>query len=462
MSTWTPDATVAPVTPFWQRMPRIFALPLEKVVLIRIATLSALALLSPLALFMGIFGVFVMLLVLLAVFVYGAAYGFTIIDRSSQGFLSPTGYPELDENASVWRPFKYVAINIVFVLIVVGVLLLTRGSEFLMWASYVLLFGIAMPAAVMRLVVTQSVFGALSPPGIVNTIARIGKTYFVLCIFVFFADMCRSYGVALIATGGGLTGAIAGAAAGGGRGFGVGMFILLFVMAAAFWYFTYVICALIGYAMYQYSDALEITPIGPGEATRGPSTRKIDIKARSRDALIGKLVSEGAVKDAIDVLNDDLRERPQDLSLHARLHKLLLAEGYLPRIEDHTEKYLDLLMATGNEREALPLAEEALGRSAEWRPRKTEHIVPLARAAIAAGKNDLATRLIKGFDKKYKAHPDVPAVYLIGAQLMVAAGGPALEQARRILEYLVQKFPDHPAGKEGERTLARLDMLAGR
>jgi hypothetical protein len=442
-------------------MPRIFALPLEKVVLIRIATLSGLALLSPLALFMGVFGVFVMLLVLLGVFVYGAAYGFTIIDRSSQGFLSPSGYPELDENASMWRPFKYVAINIVFVLALTGVVLVSGGSEFLFWTAYVLLFGIAMPAAVMRLVVTQSVFGALSPTGIVSTIGRIGKTYFVLCIFVFFADLCRNYGMVLLAVAGGLGGMVLGAMAGRSASIGVGVFALLFVMAAAFWYFTYVICALIGYAMYQYSDALEITPIGPGD-TRGPSTRKIDLKARSRDALIGKLVSEGAVKDAIDVLNDDLRERPQDLSLHARLHKLLLAEGYLPRIEDHTEKYLDLLMASSNEREALPLAEEALGRNAEWRPRKTEHIVPLARAAMAAGKNDLAARLIKGFDKKYRAHADVPAIYLIGAQLMLAAGGPALEQARRILEYLVEKFPEHPAGQEGARTLDRMDKLVKR
>lgn len=442
-------------------MPRIFALPLDKVVLLRIAILSALALLSPLALFMGVIGVFVMLLVLLGVVVYGAAYGFTIIDRSSQGFLSPSSYPEIDENASLWRPFKYVAVNVVFGLTVTGVLLLTGGSEFLSWLAYALLFGIVMPAAVMRLVVTQDVFGALNPGGIVGTISRIGKTYFVLCIFVFFADLCRNYGVVLLAVAGGLGGVLVGAMAGRTASVGVGVFALLFFMAAAFWYFTYVICALIGYAMYQYSDALGITPIGPGD-TRASSLRKVDLKARSRDALIGKLVSEGAIKDAIDVLNDDLRERPQDLSLHARLHKLLLAEGYLPRIEGHTDTYLDLLMATRNDREALALAEEALARSAGWQPRKTEHIAPLARAAIAAGKSDLAARLIKGFDKKYRGHPDVPAIYLIGAQLMLAAGGPALEQARRILEYLVEKFPEHPAGQEGVRTLERMDRLASR
>jgi hypothetical protein len=461
VSTWTPDATVAPVTPFWQRMPRIFALPLEKVVLIRVATVSVLTLLTPLALFMGIFGLFLMLLALLLLFVYGAAYGFTIIDRSSQGFLSPSSYPEIDENASLWRPIKYVVINLAFAVAVIGVAMLTGGSQFMVWVAYVLLFGIAMPAAVMRLVVTQSVFGALSPAGIVNNIGRIGRAYFVLCLFVFFADLCRSYGVVLLGGAGGLTGAAIGAMAGRAASVGVGTFVLLFVLSAAFWYFTYVICALIGYAMYQYSDALEITPFGPGD-TRMAAGRKIDVKARARDAMIGKLVSEGAVKEAIDVLNDDLRDRPQDLSLHARLHKLLLAEGYLPRIEDHTEKYLDLLMATHNEREALPLAEEALGRNAEWRPRKTEHIVPLARAAMAAGKNDLAARLIKGFDKKYRVHADVPAIYLIGAQLMLAAGGPALQQARNILEYLVEKFPDHPAGQEGARTLERMDKLVAR
>ncbi|MCU0952669.1 MAG: hypothetical protein MUC68_16870 [Burkholderiaceae bacterium] len=290
-------------------------------------------------------------------------------------------------------------------------------------------------------------------------IGRIGKPYIALCVFVFFADLCRTYGMGFIAGLGGVGTAMTAAAGGTKASLGAGLFLVMFLIVAGFWYFTYMICALIGYAMYQYADVLEITVIGPGES-RGPATRRVDVKARSRDALIAKMVASGDVREAIEVINDDLRERPHDLSLHARLHKLLLAEGYRPRIEDHTEKYINLLMKTDNAREALPLVEEAFGRDANWSPREITHVVPLARAALGASKPQLAAQLIRGFDKKHRMHPDIPAVYLIGAQIMLQQGGPAAAQARAILEHLVQAYPSDPAAAEGRRTLERLDRLA--
>jgi len=265
--------------------------------------------------------------------------------------------------------------------------------------------------------------------------------------------------IGFIAGAGGVGAAMGAAVSGEGAAFGAGLLLTMFLIVAGFWYFTYMICALIGYAMFQYADELEITVIGPGE-TRGPATRKVDVKARARDAMIARLVASGDVREAIDLINDELRERPQDLALHARLHKLLLAEGYRPRIDDHTEKYLDLLMRTDNAPAALPLLEEALGRDPDWSPRKTEHVVPLARAAMASSNPQLAARLIRGFDRKHRMHPDVPAVYLLGAQLMLQQGGPAVDQARAILDHLVQRYPDHPASAEGRRTLERLDRLA--
>jgi len=35
--------------------------------------------------------------------------------------------------------------------------------------------------------------------------------------------------------------------------------MLVFLLSVGFWYFSYVICALIGYAMYQYADRLQIS-----------------------------------------------------------------------------------------------------------------------------------------------------------------------------------------------------------
>ena len=455
---WSADSGLPSATPFWQRVPKFFLLPLDRAVATRILTLSAAAVLSPLALMLGFVGFLLMMLVLFGVLVVGAQFGFTIIERSSQGFLRPSDYPAIEVETSWARPFKYVGINLIFVLVLVAIGVVTT-SETLVGAAWVVLFGVAMPAAVMRLVMTSSLMRAVSPGGIVEVIGRVGKAYIGLCVFVFFADLCRTYGVGLIGGAGGLGTAMMAAAGGGKASLGAGLFILMFLMVAGFWYFTYVICALIGYAMYQYADALEITVIGPGE-TRGPATRRIDVRARSRDATVAKMVASGEIKDAIDVINDELRERPADLSLHARLHKLLLLEGYRPRIEDHTEKYLNLLMKSDNAREALPLVEEAFGRDPAWEPRILEHVVPLARAAMAASKPQLAAQLIRGFDKRHRMHPDIPAIYLIGAQLMLQKGGPATAQARQILDHLVQKYPGDPAATEGKRTLERLDRLA--
>jgi hypothetical protein len=170
------------------------------------------------------------------------------------------------------------------------------------------------------------------------------------------------------------------------------------------------------------------------------------------------MVSMGEVREAIQLLSDDLRERPNDLSLHSRLHKLLLAEGSTPRIEDHTEKFLALMIKSQNWRESIDLAEEALGRRAEWSPRQAEQIAPLARAALRVGKAQLAATLIKSFDKRHPNHPDIPQIYVIGAQLM-AESAQKPDDARRILKFLLQKYASDPAAAEAARYLEVLNRM---
>jgi len=284
-------------------------------------------------------------------------------------------------------------------------------------------------------------------------IRRIGKPYAALCAFVFFADLSRTWGMVFLGSAGGV-------GAGGASGVGFLVAMLVFLLSVGFWYFSYVICALIGYAMYQYADQLQISVVGPGEERLMSSTgRHADVKARTRDALIGQMVTQGEIKEAIDLLNDDLAKRPNDLSLHARLHKLIVAENYVPRIEDHTERYLALLVKSQNWREALDLVEEALARRADWTPRNAESIAPLARAALQKGRPQLAATLIRGFDKKHPNHPDIPQVYFVGAQLMAETARKP-DDARRILQHLLQKYGNDPVAEEAKRYLEVLDRLA--
>jgi tetratricopeptide (TPR) repeat protein len=433
--------------PFWKRIQKFFLLPLDRAVLLRIGGLSAALVVALVLLLFGAFGVALLAAAAFALLVVGARFGFKIIERSSKGYLIPSDYPLTDDDlVGPYLPYKYVAMNVVFAFVAGLFIMLFGGNEVLGILVWGLFFVVLMPAATMRLVMTGSLRGALSPTELINLIRNIGKPYAALCAFVFFADLSRTWGMAFIAGASGI-------GAGGASGIGFLAAMLVFLLSAGFWYFSYVICALIGYAMYQYADRLEISVVGPGEERLRSSTgRHADIKARTRDALIGQMVSAGEIKEAIDLLNDDLRERPNDLSLHARLHKLLLAENYGPKVEDHTEKYLALLVKSQNWREALDLVEEALARRADWTPRQAESIAPLARAALQKGRPQLAATLIRGFDKKHPNHPDVPQIYFVGAQLM-AESARKPDEARRILKYLLQRHAADPVAAEARRYL---------
>ena len=451
-----------PIEPFWQRIHRFFLLPLDKAVLTRIAGLSAGFVASFALLFLGGLGVFLLLLAMLAILVIGARYGFKLIERSSKGFLRPSDYPLTDDDlVSQYLPYKYVAVNLIFGFVTVVLVAISGGSEFVRIVTWLLFFVVISPAVTMRLVITGSLRGALNPTEIMALVRSIGKPYAALVGFVFVADLSRTYGVAALAVAGGIGAAGATLLMGIKAGLGVSGVLLLFLLSAAFWYFTYMICAMIGYAMYQYAEALDISVMGPGEnAMRSvANARTIDVKARTRDALIGQLVSAGDIKEAIELLSHDLTDRPGDLSLHARLHRLLIAENSGPRIENHTDTYLALLVKSENWREAIELVEDALARRADWAPRDIDHIAPLAQAAIRNSKPQLAGRLIKGFDKKHAVHADIPKVYLVGAQLMAEWGGKP-EEARRILEHLLKRFPTDAVALEAGRYLAALNRPA--
>lgn len=439
--------------PFWQRIKQFFRLPLDRAVLARIGGLSAALFVAWLLLPLGSLGAAVLWLAAIVVIVVGAAYGFRIIERSSRGYLIPSDYPLTDQSAvSPLLPYKFAGLTLAFAAVAAMLAAIAGRFDILVLLFWSLAFAVVLPAVTTRLVMTGSLRSALSPPDWLNVVERIGKPYAVLGAFVFLGAMSGIYG-----------GIVLGAfrsSSSDGSGAVFSAALLAFLMSAGFWFVTYAICALIGYAIYQYADQLQISVMGRGgERLKSSTGRHADVKARTRDVLIGQMLTQGEIKEAIDLLGHDLAQRPNDLSLHARLHKLLLAENYLPRVEDHTDRYIALLANTQNWREALELVEEALARRADWTPRKVESIAPLARAALQKGKPQLAATLIRGFDRKHPNHPDIPQIYFVGAQLMAESGGKPAE-GRRILEYLLQKYATDPVAAEAKRYLEVMDRMA--
>jgi len=462
-TTWV--SPEAPVTPFWRRMPKLFRFPAAKDSLWRIAAVSVAYGIA--GWFLGgsasggsLMGALLMLIVVFGTGMFLARYGFLVIERTAAGYLRQDQYPEFGEQGSPYRPYKMFLVMVVVPIVIVVIGAVFR-SPFLMVVLLVA-FALLLPASCMVMTITDSFFDAISPARCIEFARKIGKPYLALCLFLLLlllssqqaSDLIvpKVMGSSIPAHGKPVNAQVVAASL--SRSLGLGFFVLSFIGS----YFFVLMCALIGYTMYQYSDVLGVSVVGPGDARTLGRISSAGHERRTRDALIGQMVAAGEITEAIDMLNGDLREKPSDPSLHRRLHKLLLLEGATPRIEDHAERYIELLVKSDNAREALPLVEAAFARRADYEPRALELVVPLARAALAASKPKLAAQLIKGFDKRHKMHPDIPHVYLLGAQLMLEGGAPRA-QATQMLDFLLAKYPQHPAAIEAKRLVERLARL---
>ena len=252
--------------------------------------------------------VLLLVIALLAILVTGVRTD----SRSSsarQGFLRPSTTADNDDLVSEYLPYKYAAMNLVLGVLVTLLQVISGGNEFIAIAAWLIFFVAISPAATMRLVMTGSLRGALNPTEMIALIERVGKPYAALAAFIFVAELCRSYGLAALAAGGGLSPASLKA------GFGFGTVIQLLLLSFAFWYFTYMICGLVGYAMYQFAECPRYLGMGPGErAMRSVANARTSMfKARTRDALIGQLYS-GRCQEAIDLLSHDLSERKRPVA----------------------------------------------------------------------------------------------------------------------------------------------------
>jgi tetratricopeptide (TPR) repeat protein len=474
-----PDGAIGVVVPFWQRMPRLFLFPLQRPPLLRNLAVSALSCVlacvvfaqivsgasaTPAETLAGVARAFGwMLLICGGGTLYIAGFCFEVIERSSSGYLDSRAYPPQEAGANWSRPLKMF-----LVLVLVPVFLGILGHFGPRWLGVLLLiaWALLLPASVMVMALTDSFADAVNPARCLQTALAIGAPYLLLFVYLVLLNFGFNEVLGVVLRGAGtiVHVAPAPAAQAGGHAAAVapevsvslaGLSVMVFTVVVVFNYFFILTCALIGYAMYQYSDALGIAVVGPGEV-RGPVGAASSAAAharRQRETLIGKMVAAGEIREAIELLNAELRERPSDLSLHVRLHKLLVHEGSGPMIETHAARYLELLLAAGSRRDALELWTSTRSRFPGFTMRDPVHWLALADEALAAGKPDQAAEIIRGFDKRFPADPRIAEAYVIGARVLLQGEQPA--QAQRLLKYVVAHYPATPAALEAKRYLAR-------
>ena len=417
------SAEVPVIAPFWQRIPLFFRYPLYLEPLLFMAVLSLATLIgfvlpipSPLD----------HLIVHLGVWLAFIRYAYKTLDQTAQGLLTPEQHLFYDAGERANLPYKQFAIFMVagFAISLAG--LLGNFALGLAMAFFVL----SMPASIMILSITQSFWAGLNPLAAVGMMRVIGLPYLGLCAFLFL--LSGSQGILqmeLVPR--------------------VPEWLMMPTLNFVAMYFTLIMFNMMGYVVYQYHALLgvEVSTAAPAVAGAGSAL----------DAM-GQLIAAGQIDEALELAYEAQRTAPDDLVAHGRYHKLLLLAGREDRAASHARTYLNLLLQKERGDQALDLYREMFARDASFAPDQPAQLLQLAEAARRRRDYPQALALIKGFDKRFPRHPEIPAVYLFAASVLCEN----LRQdatARQILEVLLARYPEHPVAGKARQLATVIDKL---
>ena len=413
--------------PFWRQLPRVFTYPAHGDALVKIA---AFALAAGIAEAWLMFGGLISRLVWLGFL----AYCFRVLERTARGHLNPAEFEMNESTGPDRRPLKQLLIFLVFfgLAVVAG----AAGGELAMQVGFVVA-ALVIPAAIMVLAVDDSLRAALNPLRIVSTIAGIGLPYLALCAFLFLLMQSSEY----------LSDALD---------------LVLPDFAAAVladvvtMYFMVSMYYLMGYALYQNHSALGIDV----QVDTAMAARAVARKPAVPDVLGPEtqgLVAEGKLQEAAARIEERLRREWDNNRLHDQYHKLLLAAGEPKPIAKHVNEYVAKLVREKKGARAVEVFEAGRAKVPDLTLHDPELALPLAKHATELRRDATAFELLKGFDKRFPGHADIPGVYMLAATILLERQN-QYAMAQKIFQGIVQKYPQHALAGEA----ARLAEVAGK
>jgi tetratricopeptide (TPR) repeat protein len=434
----TADYTDVPsIAPFWQRLPLFFRYPLHWEPLFYMALLSAATLL---AFVLPVPAPFDFLLVLLGVWLAFIRYAYKTLDQTAHGLLTPDQHRQSADKDRDSLPYKQFAIFMALAF-VVG---LAQSVGSLVFGAALIFSVLTLPASVMILSITRSFWAGLNPFASIAMMRMIGLPYLGLCAFLFLLSASEEM---LQAT---LLPMLPG-------------WLLLPALNFVAMYFTLIMFNMMGYVVYQYHHLLGVKVSTAASVNGGKadsrSNRGEDRGASESADAIGRLIGAGQIDEALDLAYEAQRVAPDDLAALGRYYKLLVLAGREDRLLSHSRRYLSALLQKNQGDEALEVYRSMKERVATFEPDHPAQLLQLAEVTRRRREFPQALALLKGFDKRFPRHAEIPAVYLFAARVLCEN----LRQeaaARQILSVLFARYPEHPVSEEGRQLLAVLDKLA--
>ncbi len=313
--------------PFWQRLNTFFTFPLQSKPLMYSLLLALSSMLFKVIVFLpDALGI---LILEIGILLAASRYGFKVTALGSRGIYKAEDYPsELDPD---WKnlPWKLFAILMVQGFVVGWLQRLSPTLGTLAWLAVCFL----LPATQIVLVQTCSFTETLNPANAWNAVRTIGWPYLLLCLFLFLLSQ--------------------------GTFIALGMLLPLFkgwiLLPIVNWvliYFSWVMASLLGYSMYQNHEAfgIDLLPGAGLDDDETPVDRRTprQIEQDAIDAQVAELVTAGNVTAAVAMAYEEQRTRGEEVPAQRRYHRVLaLAEGKTATLLDHAQRYIPLLLRSG-------------------------------------------------------------------------------------------------------------------
>lgn len=412
------------VTPFWNRFPAFFLYPFKPWSLI---VLFALAFVNGflLSIAAGSFGglIFAGALAVIAG-LFSLKYGYDILLRTAHGDLDPPPLNGETLTQGYELPLKQIAVFIILGFVVFGLLFVWVPLAIVCTVAIVAL----MPAIIMILALERSVSAALNPRELGSMAFRIGWPYFAV------------FGLIVLLNGG--SGTVMNFF---GRGLPPGAF--MFINGFVQNYFLFVIMHLMGYLLLQYHGRIGFQPNCLEEEDDGWGALLDPVHEH---------VEAGNHLAAAGVLGNLMREHPEhEIALRQRRHQVLKLAADEDMLIQNAGTLMAMLIDANRLREATDVYVDITDIDPELRPGREGDYEPLMNMLVQRREYRRAVRMASGFHKAFPESASIPPLYLEAARLL----SDFLQQpqkASRILDFLVKKFPEHPAA---ERARSLRDLL---
>ncbi|HBX53909.1 hypothetical protein [Pseudomonas sp. UBA2684] len=407
--------------PFWERIATFFVYGLQTGPLAFAALLALASLFMPRSIILWV-----------VLFSVATKYFHSVIEASSQADKQAPSLLSAFSGEGFSLFFKQLAVF----LIAFAALWLAADfdSEALYWAVNIGIL-LALPASIIRLALDKELGAALSPEQVGQVIGAMGWRYLILCAFLFILWQSPSWVTYMLSSG-------------------LPRVVLLPIAAFLFAYFGVVMCAMMGYAVFQYQGALGYVIADEEAQAAFPAAEFLRRRALAEAEI---RLKEGQSAQALETLTVALERDADDLKLNERFHQLLFGLHARERCLRHLAHYLPLAARLNP-----PLAATALLNArqlqADYLPDDALVCERLAAALLLRHKTREGLSLLRNLHQRFPAYPHIPRAYLLAARGFAEDLG-QVEPAQKLLAFIRMRYPQSPLLGDVaalEATLAKL------